>query len=278
MSQSVPTKDNLQSALTFIQNKLQSRRPSIGLILGSGLGYLADSVEDQISINYSDIPCFPVTTVDGHKGQLVSGKLGSKEVIICKGRIHLYEGYSPAEVVFPVRLMGLLGVETLLVTNASGGIAEELDAGTLMLIRDHINLTGMNPLYGPNEESWGPRFPDMTYAYPQDLRRMAKDVAANLGMTIYEGVYAGVLGPSYETPAEIRMLSTLGADAVGMSTVHEVVAAVHMGLRILGISFVSNRAAGLASGALSHEDVKQVAQTHAMTTADLIRAIVQQLG
>lgn len=230
-------------------------QPQVGLVLGSGLGVLAEQIHDAKVMPYKNIPHFPLSTVAGHAGQLVLGQLAGRDVVAMQGRFHLYEGYELDDVTFPIRVMHELGVKTVLVTNAAGGINEAFDVGDLMLIRDHINFTSRNPLVGANEAEWGPRFPDMSEAYDQDLRDLAHDIADHQGIHLREGVYTGVLGPSYETPAEIRMLRTVGGDAVGMSTVPEVIVAKHMGLRVLGISCITNMAAGVLDQPLSHEEV-----------------------
>jgi purine-nucleoside phosphorylase len=229
------------------------------MILGSGLGTVADKVERAVGTPYAEIEGFPRSSVAGHAGKLVAGTLAGKPVVVMAGRAHLYEGTPVSTVVFPVRVMKALGVEILLVTNAAGGLNGNYLAGSFMIIKDHINLLGVNPLAGPNDERFGPRFPDMTVAYDAELREKAKKAAVKLGMTVPEGVYAAMPGPSYETPAEIRMLRGFGADAVGMSTVPEVIAARHCGMRVVGISFISNAAAGLSAYPLTHEEVQREA-------------------
>lgn len=255
-------KEHVAKAAAYITKK-SAIRPKIGLILGSGLGVLAEKISEAEKIAYEDIPGFPVSTVSGHAGQLVLGSLNGSQVLAMQGRFHYYEGYSLSEVTLPIRVMKALGVETIIVTNAAGGINEQFKNGDLMLIRDHINLTFRNPLVGKNEEAWGPRFPDMSEAYNASLRALAVEVANELGIRLQEGVYVGVVGPSYETPAEIRMMRALGADAVGMSTVPEVIVARHADMRVLGISCVTNMAAGILDQPLSHEEV--------MATADRVR-------
>ena len=233
--------------------------PSIGLILGSGLGSLADSIENPEFFSYSDIPGFPVSTVEGHKGRLVIGTLQDKTVIAMDGRFHYYEGYNMAEVTIPIRVMKLLGIKTLIVTNAAGAVNTSFVPGDLMIITDHINLSGANPLIGKNLDDFGPRFPDMSQAYTPDYQATAKAAAEKLGLDLKEGVYMGYSGPTYETPAEIRMSRTIGADAVGMSTVPEVIVAAHSGLKVLGISCITNLAAGMQAN-LSHEEVVETTQ------------------
>ncbi len=253
---------NIQSkineSLQYIMEKTQFK-PEIGLILGSGLGMLADEIMEAVLIPYSNIPHFPVSTVKGHKGQFVLGKLGGKSVICMQGRFHYYEGYSLNEVTYPVRVMQKLGVSKLIITNSAGGVNKKFIPGDLMLIEDHINLMGTNPLIGKNEEVFGPRFPDMSDAYNKQFRKKAVEVAANLEIHINKGIYAGLTGPSYETPAEIRYLRTIGADAVGMSTVPEVIVANHGRMKVLGISCISNMAAGILDQPLNHKEVVEVA-------------------
>lgn len=265
------------TAAAYIQ-KRAAQSPKIGLVLGSGLGVLAEQMTRAVKIPYRDIPSFPISTVPGHAGQLVLGKLGGNDVVTMQGRFHYYEGYALSEVTFPVRVMHELGVETVIVTNAAGGINESFESGDLMLIRDHINFTFRNPLIGRNEPEWGPRFPDMSEAYDRSLRKLAREVASEQGIRLQEGVYAGVTGPSYETPAEIRMLRTLGGDAVGMSTVPEVIVARHMGMRVLGISCITNMAAGVLDQPLSHEEVMETAERVRGTFMTLVTEIVGKIG
>ncbi|AQS56621.1 MAG: purine-nucleoside phosphorylase [Novibacillus thermophilus] len=265
------------TAAAYIQ-KRAAQSPKIGLVLGSGLGVLAEQMTRAVKIPYGDIPSFPISTVPGHAGQLVLGKLGGNDVVTMQGRFHYYEGYALSEVTFPVRVMHELGVETVIVTNAAGGINESFESGDLMLIRDHINFTFRNPLIGRNQPEWGPRFPDMSEAYDRTLRKLAREVASEQGIRLQEGVYAGVTGPSYETPAEIRMLRTLGGDAVGMSTVPEVIVARHMGMRVLGISCITNMAAGVLDQPLSHEEVMETAERVRGTFMTLVTEIVGKIG
>jgi purine-nucleoside phosphorylase len=265
-----------KEAVAYIEPKL-TEKPTIGLVLGSGLGVLADEIENPVVIPYSEIPGFSSSTVVGHKGQLVIGKLEGKQVVAMQGRFHYYEGHSLDAVVFPIRVMKLLGVETIVVTNAAGGINESYRPGDLMLIRDHINMTFRNPLIGPNDESFGVRFPDMSEAYSKQLRALAKEVAQEQGIELQEGVYVGLLGPSYETPAEIRMLRILGGDAVGMSTVPEVIVARHMNMKVLGISCISNMAAGILEQPLSHEEVMETTEKVKTQFLTLVHGIVAKL-
>lgn len=265
----------LEEAKQYIQSK-HGATPRIGLVLGSGLGVLGEEVEQPTRVPYSDIPNFPVSTVEGHAGQLVLGQLAGQEVVVMQGRFHFYEGWSLDEVTFPVRVMKALGVEILIVTNAAGGINPEWNAGDLMLIEDHINFTGQNPLIGPNDKDLGVRFPDMSNAYDRDLRVKAKEIAASLGISLRVGVYAGVSGPSYETPAEIRMLRMLGGHAVGMSTVPEVIVANHAGLKVLGITCISNMAAGILDQPLTHDEVMETTEKAKSNFISLVKTIVER--
>jgi len=253
------TKAVIDEAAAYIRSTT-SITPEIGLILGSGLGVLGEQLEDAVTIHYADIPHFPVSTVEGHAGELVIGRLQGRNVVLMRGRFHMYEGYEPERTAFPVRVMKALGVRMLLVTNAAGGVNTSYKPGNLMLISDHLNMTGRNPLIGPNDNALGARFPDMSEAYSRRLRAIAKETAAELGFSVQEGVYVGLLGPNYETPAEIRMFRTLGADAVGMSTVSEVIVARHSGIEVLGISCISNMAAGILDQPLSHQEVMETTE------------------
>ncbi|MBE1446043.1 purine-nucleoside phosphorylase [Paenibacillus sp. OAS669] len=266
----------IQEAAAYIRSQYATA-PSIGLILGSGLGVIADLVENATVISYSDIPHFPVSTVEGHAGELLLGTIQGKHVLLMKGRFHMYEGYGVEVVSFPVRVMKELGVKTLVVTNAAGGINTSYEVGDLMLIKDHINFTFRNPLIGPNHNELGVRFQDMSEAYNRQLRQIAKEVAAEQGVKLQEGVYIGLLGPSYETPAEIRMMRTLGADAVGMSTVAEVIVARHAGIEVLGFSCISNMAAGILDQPLSHEEVMETTERVKPKFLQLILGIVGKL-
>lgn len=266
----------IDEAAEFISSKT-SVRPEIGLILGSGLGVLGDDLEDAVTIAYADIPHFPVSTVEGHAGDLIIGKLQGRSVALMRGRFHMYEGYEPERTALPVRVMKALGVTTLLVTNAAGGVNLDYKAGDLMLISDHINLTGRNPLVGPNDNALGMRFPDMSEAYSRRLREIAKQTASQLGFEVQEGVYVGLLGPNYETPAEIRMLRTLGGDAVGMSTVSEVIVARHSGMEVLGISCISNMAAGILDQPLSHAEVMETTEQVKEKFISLVLTLLPQM-
>lgn len=266
----------IEDTVSYIKERA-SELPTIGLILGSGLGVLADEIKDRTVIPYGDIPHFPKSTVEGHVGQLVIGKLGNKTVVAMQGRFHFYEGYSLKEVTYPVRVMKNLGVEKLIVTNAAGGVNTTYTPGDLMLINDHINLMGTNPLIGSNAHEYGPRFPDMSEAYNKDLRKLAKEVAQSQGFTFKEGVYVGLTGPSYETPAEIRYLRAIGVDAVGMSTVPEVIVANHSGIKVLGISCITNMAAGILEVKLSHDEVMETAEKIKERFLSLVREIVAKM-
>ena len=244
------------AAAKFIQSRTKLR-PKIALVLGSGLGAFADELSAATRIPYQKIPGFPRSTVAGHAGQLIIGKLGDIPVAAMKGRVHLYEGYTPQEVAFPMRVLGRLGIRSAILTNAAGAINRDYSQGALIAIRDHINLQGANPLMGPNDERFGIRFPDMSEAYAKDFREIARREAQRLGIPVHEGVYAALRGPSFETPAEIRFLKTVGADLVGMSTVLEVIAARHMNIRVLGISCVANMAAGILDQPLTHAEVME---------------------
>ncbi|OLA82283.1 MAG: purine-nucleoside phosphorylase [Azospirillum sp. 51_20] len=233
---------------------LADKRPQTAVILGSGLGSVADAVEDPLTIDYAAIEGFPRTTVAGHSGKMIVGRLGQSEVLCLQGRFHLYEGHRPQVIAEVVNALKAVGVNRLIVTNAAGSLNPEFTPGSLMLIKDHINFSGQNPLVGANDESTGPRFPDMSNAYDRDMRRQAKELAAKLGINLPEGVYLMVLGPNFETAAEIRAFRTLGADAVGMSTVPEVIAAVHAGIKVLAVSAVTNFGTGLQETPLSHEE------------------------
>jgi purine-nucleoside phosphorylase len=253
--------------------------PTVGLILGSGLNPLADEIAHADIIPYRDIPIFPVSTVEGHRGELVIGQLSGKTVVAMRGRAHYYEGYSMQQVTVPVRVMRALGVDTIIITNAAGGINDQFRAGDLMLIVDHINFVGMaglNPLRGPNDESLGPRFPDMTHAYDPGLLDAARNAAMRLGIRLHEGVYVMLAGPSYESPADIRFLRMIGADAVGMSTVPEVVVARHGGMRVLGISLISN---SLAAGhdKVEHEEVLAAGKAAMPKLASLVKQVLSTI-
>lgn len=257
--------------------KKVNNQPEMGIILGSGLGGFAEVMEEAVSIPYRDIPHFPVSTVEGHKGELVFGKVMGKSVVAMQGRFHYYEGYSMQEVTFPVRVMQVLGVTGLIVTNASGGINPSYRPGDLVLIKDHLNFMGENPLRGANLSSLGPRFPDLSEGYDLEWRQKALTVAREIGIHPQEGIYAAMGGPSYETPAEIRFLRTVGADLVGMSTVPEVIVANHGGMRVLGISCVTNMAAGILPQRLSHAEVMETAERIEKQFIRFVQALVRIL-
>ncbi|WP_270179129.1 purine-nucleoside phosphorylase [Alkalihalobacillus sp. CinArs1] len=271
-------KQEIQDAASYITENAGEVKPEIGLILGSGLGVLAEEIENPVKIAYSDIPNFPVSTVSGHAGQFVFGKLNGKNVAAMQGRFHYYEGYEMDKVTFPVRVMKELGIEKIIVTNAAGGVNEEFEPGDLMVISDHINNFGANPLIGPNSEEFGPRFPDMSTAYSQDLQKLAHDTATELGMKLQSGVYVGNTGPTYETPAEVRMLRTVGGDAVGMSTVPEVIVARHAGMEVLGISCISNMAAGILDQPLHHGEVIETTEKVKANFLLLVKNIVEKMA
>jgi purine-nucleoside phosphorylase len=248
--------------------------PRVAVVLGSGLGGFADNVEQPVAIAYSDIPHFPLSTVPGHGGRLIIGTVRGTPVAVMQGRVHAYEGYSSAEVTFPVRVLGGLGVAALILTNAAGGIRLDLEQGQLVLLSDHINLTGRNPVSGPNDHRLGPRFFDMSEAYSQRLRQLAHDAAKLEGFALTEGVYLSVLGSSFETPAEIRAFRTLGADLVGMSTVQEVIVARQMNMEVLGISCVTNMAAGILRQEINHEEVMETGRRIQQRLSGLLATVL----
>jgi len=265
------------SAAQFILQRTPLR-PRIALVLGSGLGAFADSLADAVRIPYAEIPAFPRSTAIGHAGQLVIGKAEAVAVAAMQGRVHLYEGYSAQEVTFPMRVFARMGVRAVILTNAAGGITPSYSQGALVLVRDHINLQGHNPLVGPNDDRFGVRFPDMTQAYARDYREIARQEAAKLGIPLHEGVYAALLGPSYETPAEIEYLRRIGADLVGMSTANEVIAARHMGIKVLAISCVTNMAAGILDQPLSHAEVMETGERVRGIFEALLRAVLPRIA
>ncbi|OKP76039.1 purine-nucleoside phosphorylase [Paenibacillus sp. P3E] len=273
----------VKEAAEYIQSKLGAYAPKIGLILGSGLGDLGDQIEDAIYLPYGEIPHFPRSTVEGHAGRFVIGKLEGKDVMIMQGRFHYYEGYAMRKVVLPVYVMAKLGIGTLVITNAGGGMNRSFKAGDLMLITDHLNMTGDNPLIGPNDPELGVRFPDMSRAYDPEYIVLAKKLAAGVkgvdgaALVLQEGVYAGISGPTYETPAELKMLALLGGDAVGMSTVPEVIVASHSKLRVLGITCITDMAIGDELEPLTHEQVVKVANLTKPKFIGLVRAFVREV-
>ena len=266
-----------ESAAAFVLSQTQLR-PKIGLVLGSGLGAFADDLTDAVRIPYAQIPSFPRSTAIGHAGQLVIGKSGEVPVAVMQGRVHLYEGYSAAEVAFPTRVLGRMAVRALILSNAAGGINTAYGQGALVMLRDHINLQGQNPLTGANDERFGHRFPDMSYTYSKRFREIALDEAKKNSIAPREGVYAALAGPSYETPAEIRFLRTIGADLVGMSTVPEAIAARHMGMELLAISCVTNMAAGILDQPLNHEEVLETGRRVMGQFIALLRAVLPRIA
>ncbi|MDT8305406.1 MAG: purine-nucleoside phosphorylase [Anaerolineae bacterium] len=276
------SREQVQEAAAFVRSRTQ-QKPQIGLVLGSGLSGLAEAVSDPDVIPVEEIPFWPVSTVPGHSGQLVIGELEGQSVLVQQGRAHFYEGYSPAQITLPVRVMRALGIEMLIVTNAAGGLNPEFSAGDLMLINDHLNLPGLagnNPLRGPNDDSAGARFPDMTFPYDSELRALAREVAGDEEIPLQEGVYAYVGGPSYETPAELRLLRTIGADAVGMSTVPSVIVARHARLRVLGISTITNMTTpDPQPGAMTtHEEVLEVGALVVPRLTRLLHALLRRMA
>jgi purine-nucleoside phosphorylase len=267
----------LNEAVRFVRGR-SPLRPALGIVLGSGLGAFADSVEGATAIPFAEIPRFPTTSVAGHRGALVLGAVRGVDVAVLSGRPHVYEGYSPAQVAFPVRVLHGLGVRTLVVTNAAGSVNVGYRPGELMVIEDHVNFMGGNPAAGPNEESLGPRFFDMTDAYDPALREIAERACRAAGVTVRRGVYMAFPGPSYETPAEVRMARSLGADAVGMSTVPEVIAARHLGMRVLGLSCIANMAAGVERRKLDHREVLEVGRRSRAGLLDVLGRIVSEAG
>jgi purine-nucleoside phosphorylase len=275
------TRVQIEGAAAIIRNRTRYE-PTIGLVLGSGLNDLADAVTYPDIIPSNQIPHWPQSTVQGHQGRLVIGRLEDKTVLVMQGRVHFYEGYSPNHITLPVRVMQILGIKTLILTNAAGGINETFTPGDLMLLKDHLNLPGMsghNPLRGPNEDSFGPRFPDMITPYDPDLRQMAHEIAAEAGFSLQEGVYGYVAGPNYETPAELRFLKIMGADAVGMSTVPSVLVARHAGMRVLGISTITNMALPdpPPGTVLSHEEVLETGKIVVPHLTALLHGIIRRL-
>ena len=289
MTREIPlaTSSDLYTSVSAAAEYIRSHhagRPTLGIVLGSGLGHFASQVENATTLPYADIPGWPLSTVEGHAGRLLLGTVAGVSVAVMAGRVHAYEGYSMAEVTFPTRVLALLGCKGLILTNAAGGINTRFREGTLVAISDHINLTGTNAALGPNEprfamrEGTGLRFFDMTSAYSPKLRKLAQAEAAKQGISLPEGVYLAVLGPSFETPAEIRAFRTLGADLVGMSTVHEVIIARHMGLEVLGLSLVTNMAAGVSDRTIHHEEVMEIGARMEKQFTGLLKALIPQVA
>jgi len=276
---SKPTQNFVRAdvAAKFILTKTKLR-PRIGVVLGSGLGGFANEIAGATRIEYRNIPNFPRSTAIGHAGRLVIGKVTDVPVAVMQGRVHMYEGYSPQEVIFPMRVMARMGIRAVLLTNAAGGINTGFSQGCLVVLRDHINLQGTNPLIGPNDERFGERFPDMTQVYWKPYQAAALEEGRRLGMEILQGVYAALTGPSYETPAEIRYLRTIGADLIGMSTVPEVIAAAHMGIRVLGISCVTNMAAGILDQPITTEEVMETGERVKADFVALLRAVIPRMN
>jgi purine-nucleoside phosphorylase len=276
--------DEVTEAAASLRSKLGSLSPRIGIVLGSGLGAVADAVTDPVVIPYAQIPHFPQSTVEGHSGRIVAGCMGGVPVIVLQGRVHFYEGYTPQQVTFPMRVLGALGIQSVVLTNAAGGIQKGYRMGQLVALSDHINLMGWNPLVGPNEPRFtvrsgaGLRFFDMTEAYSMALRTLAQEAAKDEGFALAEGVYLAVSGPSYETPAEIRAFRTLGATLVGMSTVPETIVARHMGIEVLGLSCVTNIAAGLGSTPLSHQEVFETGRMVEHRLARLLQRLMPRIA
>jgi purine-nucleoside phosphorylase len=269
--------DQAQRAAEQIRSRTQTK-PAIAVILGSGLGAFADELSESTAIAYSEIPGFAKATVEGHAGKLVIGKAGAVPIAAMQGRFHFYEGYSLDDVTFPIRVLSLLGVQTLILTNAAGSLNTEFTPGSLMVISDHINLMGANPLIGPNDDRFGPRFPDMTLTYDPELQNLVIEEAKAMDVDMRRGVYAALSGPSYETPAEIHMVRTLGADAVGMSTVPEAIVARHMEMRLIGISCITNLAAGVSNRPIDHSQVMEIGNRVRAQFTELLRRVIARLG
>jgi len=274
----IPLYDRASEAVRFIVSKTQNRSPRIAVVLGSGLGGVADAVENGVEIPYGDIPHFVSSTVEGHEGKLIIGSCRGVDVVLMKGRVHFYEGYSMEEVTLPIRVFSLMDIRSLILTNAAGGTSSHLAPGALMALTDHVNLMGENPLRGENDKRFGPRFPDMTSVYTPAYLEAAHSVAREIGLVLLEGVYMAVRGPSYETPAEIQMMRKLGADAVGMSTVPEATAARHCGMKVLAISCITNVAAGLATTEINHREVMEVGARAGKQLSELIVRVIPRLG
>ena len=274
----IPVYERATEAARFIRAKAQGRSPRVAIVLGSGLGGVADAISDAVEIPYQDIPHFPASTVMGHAGKLLVGSCGGTEVVAMKGRFHFYEGYPMDEVTLPVRTFALMGIRSLILTNAAGGAAPGLSPGALMLITDHINLMGYNPLLGPNDDRFGPRFPDMTAVYTPEYQEAAREVARDLGIELAEGVYLALTGPTYETPAEVRMMRMLGGDALGMSTVPEAIVARHCGMKIVAFSCITNAAAGMLNQEINHEEVMEVGKRAGAQLSELILNLLPRLA
>jgi purine-nucleoside phosphorylase len=273
----IPVYDRASEAARYILAKAQNRNPRVAVVLGSGLGAVADAVEDGVEVPYGEIPHFVSSTVEGHDGKLIVGSCGGVDVVLMKGRFHFYEGYTMEEVTLPVRVFNLMGVRSLILTNAAGGTSPHLVPGALMALTDHVNLMGENPLRGENDDRFGPRFPDMTSVYTPAYLEAAHETAREIGVVLFEGVYMAVRGPSYETPAEIKMMRKLGADAVGMSTVPEATVARHCGMQVLAISCITNVAAGLATEEINHSEVMEVGARAGKQLSELIVRVIPRI-
>jgi purine-nucleoside phosphorylase len=273
----IPLYDRASEATRYILAKARPRTPRVAVVLGSGLGGVADAVQDGVDIHYSEIPHFANSTVEGHAGRLIIGSCGGVDVVLMKGRVHFYEGYSMEAVTLPVRVFSLMGIRSLILTNAAGGAAPHLSPGSLMALTDHINMIGENPLLGPNDDRFGPRFPDMTAVYTPAYVQAAHEIAREIGVVLFEGVYMAVRGPTYETPAEIRMMRKLGADAVGMSTVPEATVARHCGMNVLAISCITNIAAGMTGTEINHSEVITVGERAGKQLAELIVRVIPRI-
>jgi purine-nucleoside phosphorylase len=269
--------DRASEAARYVLARAQGRTPRAAVVLGSGLGGVADAIKDTVEIPYNEIPHFVTSTVQGHEGKVIIGSCDGVDVVLMKGRVHFYEGYSMEEVTLPVRVFSVMGIQTLVLTNAAGGTAPHLKPGSLMAITDHINMMGENPLQGPNDERFGPRFPDLTAVYTPAYVEAAHEAAREIGVVLSEGVYMALLGPSYETPAEIRMMRKLGADAVGMSTVPEAIVARHCGMSVLAISCITNVAAGLTASVINHNEVMEVGERAGKQLAELIVRLMPRI-
>ena len=273
----IPLYERATEAARFIRSQTTGHTPRVALVLGSGLGGVAVAIQDRVELRYEDIPHFCRSTVEGHEGRLIIGSCGGVEVVAMKGRFHFYEGYSMEDVTLPIRVFSLLEIGTLVLTNASGGTSPALGPGSLMLITDHINMMGDNPLRGQNDERFGTRFPDMTSVYAPDLADVAREISRESGIPLEEGIYLGLRGPSYETPAEVRMYKAMGGDALGMSTVPEAIVARHSGMKVIGFSCVTNTAAGLTSSPIDHAEVMRVGATAGRQLAELIIRLLPRI-
>lgn len=270
-------KEQIQSVVDQIKTKIGDKKPKIAMVLGSGLGGVADAIEEPVFIPYEDVKNFPRSTVKGHAGRLVIGKLKGKEVLCMQGRVHLYEGVDPIKIVFLMRILKILGIEKLLLTNAAGSLRRDMEPGSLMVISDHINLSGFNPLIGPNDDEFGPRFPDMSQAYNKDLSKKILSCAKQQGISMHKGVYLMASGPNFETPAEIRAFQTLGGDAVGMSTVPETLAAVHCGITVAGVSVITNFGSGMVNEEQSHTETIEQGTKAGIKLQKVISKFIEEL-